>query len=92
MNSGFRSCHHTIVLFRFALEQTKEQQMLRTSLSLQPSEAAVAQSACNIYAAYIAAGRVEDGKESEWMKRSLDEALSIAKQADKLIQSDHEMG
>lgn len=66
--------------------------MVKPTLSLQSSEAVVTQSACSIYAAYIAAGRVTDGQESEWMQRSLREAFAIAKLADESIQSDHELG
>jgi len=65
--------------------------MSKPKLSLQPSEGIVAQSACTIYAAYIAAGRVSEGKESEWRRRAIQEAFTIARLTDDAIQSDSEM-
>jgi hypothetical protein len=65
--------------------------MSRPSLTLQPSEAIVAQSAANIYAAYIAAGRVPAEQEHEWMRRSIQEAFTIARLTDEAMQSDSEV-
>ena len=47
--------------------------------------------AAHIYAAYIAAGRVPEGKEQEWMQRCIQEAFWIARTADEAIQSDTEL-
>jgi hypothetical protein len=66
--------------------------MPKIALSLQPSEAVVARAAATIYAAYVAAGKVADGKEEEWMGRAVKEAIWIARAADDLIVSDTEMG
>jgi hypothetical protein len=66
--------------------------MAKPSLTLHPSETAVFRAAATIYAAYIAAGRVKEGAEKEWMQRSLDEALWMARTADDMIHSDNEMG
>ena len=66
--------------------------MSKPFLSLQPSEMVVAQSAANIYAAYIAAGRVAEGKEQDWMRRAIGEAFTIARLTDEAIHSDTEMG
>ncbi len=66
--------------------------MSKPSLSLQESESAVVQAAATIYAAYIAAGRVSGGGEKEWMQRSIEEALWIAKSTDEAIISDDELG
>jgi len=66
--------------------------MPKPVLTLQPSESAVFRAAAAIYAAYITVGRVKDGSEKEWMKRSLDEALWMALSAEDMIQSDNEMG
>ena len=66
--------------------------MVKPSLSLQPSEAVVAQMAAHIFAAYIAVGRVKDGHEPEWMRRSIGEAFQIARLTDEAIRSDGEMG
>ncbi len=65
--------------------------MARPSLTLHPSEAVVVQAAAVIYAAYITTGRVVEGREQEWMQRSIQEALWIARTTDDSIQSDDEM-
>ncbi|MCI0705618.1 MAG: hypothetical protein L0241_31550 [Planctomycetia bacterium] len=49
------------------------------------------QAAAVIYAAYITTGRVVEGREQEWMQRSIQEALWIARTTDDSIQSDDEM-
>ena len=59
--------------------------MKQTHLSLQPSEQAIVTAAATIYAAYLAAGRVEDGQESVWMERSIKAAIRIAKITDELV-------
>lgn len=66
--------------------------MAKPKLSLHPSEAVVAQSAANIYAAYIVASRVPEGHEEKWIQRSIREAYLIARLTDDAIQSDTEMG
>ena len=48
--------------------------MAKPTLSLQPSEADLAQSANYIDAAYVASARVPEGQEKEWIKRSIREA------------------
>ena len=65
--------------------------MKKPSLSLQPSEALVARAACQLYAAYISIGKVSEGKELEWMQRSIREAFQIAKMTDNAIRSDNEV-
>jgi len=64
--------------------------MATTYLSLQQSEGLVFRAAANIYAAYISAGRVPEGEEGKWMKRSIREAISIARVTDSAIVSDEE--
>jgi hypothetical protein len=66
--------------------------MAKLTLTLHPSEAVVVRAAAQIYAAYITTGRVKEGSEKEWMQRSLDEALWIARAGDDMIHSDNEMG
>jgi hypothetical protein len=66
--------------------------MAKLTLTLHPSEAVVVRAAAQIYAAYITAGRVEEGSEKQWMQRALDEALWIARTGDEMIHSDNEMG
>jgi hypothetical protein len=52
----------------------------------------VASAAAQIYAAYISAGRVPEGSEPQWMERSVQEAVAIAKLADANVLSKSEMG
>ena len=47
--------------------------------------------AATINAAYITAGRVEDGKESAWIDRALKAAFRIAKVTDETVQADKEL-
>ena len=65
--------------------------MTKPTLSLQPSEAVVVQSAAYIYAAYIASARVPEGQEKEWIERSIREAYTIARLTDDSIKSDTEL-
>ncbi|MFM2095533.1 MAG: hypothetical protein RIS70_2657 [Planctomycetota bacterium] len=66
--------------------------MAKPNLSLQPSEAVVAQSAAAIYASYVSSGRVPEGKEHEWIHRAIQDAFRIARLVDDGIQSDSELG
>lgn len=66
--------------------------MTKPKISLQPSEAVVAQMAGAIYAAHIVSGKVTPGKEQEWIDRSIRDAIQIARQTDDAVHSDGEMG
>ena len=59
--------------------------MSRTHLNLAPTEQTIVASASQIYAAYIATGRVQIGDEEAWMERSIREAIRIAKTTDAAI-------
>jgi hypothetical protein len=61
-------------------------------LNLEAGEAIVVTAAAQIYAAYISAGRVQDGTEAGWIARSVDEALAIAKRTDERVLTRSEMG
>jgi hypothetical protein len=65
--------------------------MSKSFLTLQPSEGIVIQAAAQIYAAYIQSGQVGSGQEAEWMKKSIKEALQLAKTIDEIVVSDNEM-
>ena len=65
--------------------------MAKKYLKLQHSESVVAQAASQIYAAYIISGRVSEGEEAQWMKRSIKEAAMIAQASDEAIISDDEV-
>lgn len=66
--------------------------MSKTHLTLTPTEGVVTQSASNIFSAYIAAGLVRDGSEDDWIRRSVQEAVRIAKRVDAALISNAEMG
>ncbi len=63
----------------------------KVSLSLQPSESVVVRAAAQIYAAYIIAGKVDEGQEKAWRERAIREAFDLAKTADLSIISDGEL-
>ena len=61
-------------------------------VKLEPTEGVITQVAGQIYAAYIATGKVKDGAEDEWIARSIREAIRIARTVDDTIQADKEIG
>lgn len=63
----------------------------RTYLTLQNTEGFIVQAAANIYSAYIMAGKIEDGQESAWMKKSIKEAIMIARTTDEAVVAEGEM-
>lgn len=65
--------------------------MTKPDVTLQPSKGIITQSAAQIFAAYITAGRVKDDDADTWMKRSIREAVTIAKTVDASVQSDQEL-
>ena len=64
--------------------------MPKPDITLEPSKGVVAQMAARIYAAYIARGAVNEGEESQWMQRSIREAVRIARTVDASIESEDE--
>ncbi|MDA9857926.1 hypothetical protein N9D23_07380 [Rubripirellula sp.] len=65
--------------------------MAKKHFKLQYSESVIVQAAAQIYAAYIASGRVTEGDEAKWMKRSIKEAVMIGQATDETIISDSEI-
>lgn len=65
--------------------------MSKPYINLQPSEAVLVQAASTIYSAYVTSGRVPEGDENEWIKRSIQDAVRIARITDENIQADKEM-
>ncbi len=65
--------------------------MSKTYLTLQGTEQALVNSASTIYAGYIQSGRVPEGEEASWMKRSINEALAIARAIEDLTIAEGEM-
>ena len=64
---------------------------MSTQMRLQPSESVVAHVASRIYAAYVASGRVTSGEESNWIQRSIDQAIELCLATDEAVASDGEM-
>lgn len=60
-------------------------------VTLQPSEQTLVTAAAAIYAAYISAGRVEEGQEAAWMDRAMKAAFRIARITDETVQADREL-
>lgn len=60
-------------------------------IKLQKSESVVATGAIQIYSAYIAAQRVPEGQEEQWMSRSIKEAIKITTSTDAAVISDDEV-
>lgn len=58
--------------------------------SLQPSEMAVFRAAAEIYAAYVSAGKVPDGKENAYIQKAIKEAIQIAFHVENYVISDEE--
>lgn len=65
--------------------------MAKANLTLQHSESVVVQAAAQIYAAYIAAGRVSEDGNTKYMKQAIREAIAIARGVDDAVVSDGEM-
>lgn len=61
--------------------------MSKAYFNLSAGGAEILQAASRIYAAYVRSGRVPEGKEKEWMRRSLKHAMSFAKTIDDLDDS-----
>ncbi len=60
-------------------------------ITLQPSEQTLVTAAATVYAAYVAVGRVDDGQETEWMKRSIEVAYWMTQTIDDSFQADKEL-
>ena len=69
-----------------------EQKKSTHYLSLQPSEMAVFRAACQIYSGYIASGQATEDTSDQYMKKSINEAIRIARSVDQAVQSDDELG
>lgn len=65
--------------------------MGKAYITLQPSEQTLVQAAATIYAGYLTAGRVPEGSESDWIKKSIEDAIRIAKVTDDNVQADAEV-
>ena len=69
---------------------TPERSDNRTPLDLASSEKAVFRGACAIYAALLAAGKVDEADRTAAMDRAVDDAIHLALRTDAAIASDDE--
>jgi len=65
--------------------------MTKPDVTLQPSKGVIAQAAAQIYAAHIIADQVAEEDADAWIKRSIREAVAIARTIDASVQSDDEL-
>ena len=65
--------------------------MSKPDVTLQPSKGIITQAAAQIYAAYITADRLQNDDADQWIKRSIREAIMIARTVDASVQSDEEL-
>ena len=65
--------------------------MSKPDVTLQPSKGIITQAAAQIYAAYVTAGRLQNDDADQWIKRSIREAITIARVVDASVQSDEEL-
>jgi len=61
------------------------------ALTLEPSETAVLEAASRIFSALIAAGRLGEENQDELVELSVRAAVALAREADRAIESDHEV-
>lgn len=64
--------------------------MNRQYFKLEPSEMAIFRAAAQIYAGYVAAGKVTDQNEQDLMKKAIQVSVILARNIENLIQSDGE--
>ena len=50
--------------------------MPKPYVTLKPTEQTIVTAAATIYAGYVSAGKVADGSEKDWLRRSLKEAIA----------------
>jgi hypothetical protein len=59
--------------------------------TLQPSETAIFQAAANIFASYVAAGKVTEENENEMILKAIKTSITICSVVDKNVRSDEEI-
>jgi hypothetical protein len=65
--------------------------MTKPDVTLQPSKGVITQAAAQIYAAYVAVGRVQGDNSDQWIKQAIRDAIAIARTIDASVQSDEEL-
>ncbi|MCP4173861.1 MAG: hypothetical protein GY758_24160 [Fuerstiella sp.] len=64
--------------------------MSKPYVTLKSSEQSILGAAATLYAGYLTAGRVPEGTEKEWLRRSLKEAIALATLTDEYVMADGE--
>ena len=64
--------------------------MTKPFIALKPSEQTIVAAASRLYAAYVVSGRAQEGQEQQWMERSINEAIQLARTVDDAVQADGE--
>ena len=64
--------------------------MTKYFITLKPSEQAILGAAATIFAGYASASRIPEDEENKWLKKSLKQALQLAKLTDDSVQADGE--
>lgn len=59
-------------------------------VDLQGNEKVLVRAAAAIYASYISSGRIPEGREDEYISKSIDEALRIALRIEELVRDAEE--
>jgi len=65
--------------------------MNRPYVSLQPSEGVLVQAAAQIFSAYIITGQCTPDNEDEYLKKSIKQAVRMARITDESVQADKEV-
>jgi len=65
--------------------------MTKPGVTLQPSKGVLTQAAAQIYSAYVVAGCCKADETEEWLKKSIREAIAIARTIDASVVSDKEL-
>ena len=64
--------------------------MSKPYVTLKPTEQSILAAAATLYAGYVSAGRVPEGAEKDWLRRSVKEAVSLAQLTDATVMADGE--
>jgi hypothetical protein len=65
--------------------------MAKPYVTLQPTEQALLTAAATIYSGYLAAGKVPEGQEDQWMDRAMQAAFRMCRVIDASVQADKEI-
>jgi len=78
---------HYVLLLKFIKGDVMQKKYYA---SLQHSESVIFQAAANIFASFLAAGKVTDDNENEIMKKAITISIKMADHVDSIVKSDGE--